>query len=105
MFDLFNKTIDNSGINVNSPEFEGSGIGWMISTAVDTISIIAFWVSFVMLAYSFILFITSTGDPKRIEKPKSAITWSVLGLILAVLLQSIKAIILTTLGYDPSSFF
>lgn len=103
MFELFNKTIDNSG--VNGPEFEGTGIGWMITTAVDIVSFIAFGVSFVMLAYSFILFITSTGDPKRVEKPKSAITWSVLGLILAALLQGIKVIMLKTIGYDPESFF
>lgn len=105
MFELFNKTMTNSGIREPWEEGGGSRIAWVLSTAVDTVSIIAFGVSFVMLAYSFILFITSTGDPKRVEKPKSAITWSVLGLILAALLQGIKVIVLKALGYDPNSFF
>lgn len=103
MFNLLNKTITNSGIV--EPGFTGSRIGWVISTAFSTASVIAFGVSFVMLAYAFIQFITSTGDPKRMEKPKSAITWSILGLILATLLQGIKDILLRTLGYDTGSFF
>lgn len=103
MFNLLNNTIANSGIT--EPPYEGSRIAWIISTVVSTVSVIAFGVSFVMLAYSFILFITSSGDPKRIEKPKSAVTWSIIGLILATLLQGIKAILLDTLGYDPGSFF
>lgn len=106
MFELFNKTIANSG--VKDPWDEGSGstrIAWVLSTVIGTVSIIAFGVSFVMLAYSFIMFITSTGDPKAIEKPKSAVVWSIIGLVLATLLRSIKVILLKTLGYDSESFF
>lgn len=105
MFELFNKTMTNSGIREPWEEGAGSRIAWVLSTAVGTVSIIAFGASFVMLAYSFILFITSTGDPKAIEKPQSAVVWSIIGLVLATLLRGIKVILLNTLGYDSNSFF
>ncbi len=104
MFNLLNDSIAKSNIEVDNPGL-GSGIGWIISTAVNVVTIIAFGVSFVMLAYAFVQFITSTGDPKRLAVPKSAITWSIVGLLLATLLQGIKLLILKTLGYDSGKFF
>lgn len=103
MFNILNAVLIES--NIEDPAVAGDRIAWIISRAVNVVTVIAFGVSFVMLAYSFILFITSTGDPKRVEKPKNAITWSIVGLILALALQGIKAVILSTLGYDSSSFF
>lgn len=103
MFETLDKILDESGIE--TPGAEGARIAWLIFTAVNTVTVIAFGVSFVMLAYAFIQFITSTGDPKRLAVPKSAITWSVLGLLLATALQVIKKVILDILGYDAALFF
>ncbi len=104
MFDDILSNVLNES-NIEAPGPGGAGIAWLISTAVNVVTAIAFGVSFVMLAYSFILFITSTGDPKRVEKPKNAVTWSIVGLILSLALQGIKAVILSTLGYDSDLFF
>ena len=106
MFEVLDKILTES--NIEDPVKVTGGvtrIGWMISVGVNVVTYIAFGVSFVMLAYAFIQFIISTGDPKKLAVPKSAVTWSIMGLILALALQGIKAIILSTLGYEPGWFF
>lgn len=102
MFNILNEVIDNSGIA--NPVPSGSAIVWVVTRAVNIVSFIAFGVSFVMLAFSFVQFTISTGDPKKVEKPKSALTWSIIGLVLALALQAIKSILIDILGYDEGVF-
>lgn len=100
MFNILNNTIRNSG--VESPELDIRG---MFVVVLNVVIIIAFGVSFVMFAYSFIQFIMSTGDPKKLEKPKNAMVWSGLGMVIALSLLVIKGVVLRLLGYDEEIFF
>lgn len=98
-WDLYNNSIRESEI----PEL-GFNIRDLFTVAVNVVTVIGFGVSFIMLAYSFIQFITSTGDSKRTEKAQKAVTWSVIGMILIALLQGIKYLIKHFLGVEEGSF-
>lgn len=95
---LLNKSLDNSEIVDPGLRFSG-----LFTVALNVATVVAFGVSFVMFAYSFIQFITSTGDPKRLEKPKNAIFWSAIGMVLALMLQGIKHLIKDFLGVQTDS--
>lgn len=99
MFDILNGSLEMSGID--SPV---NDVGSMINIAVNVVSVIAFGVSLVMLAYAFVQYIISTGDPKRLVNPKNALTWSILGLILSLSLFTIKQLILGLLGLNSGNF-
>jgi len=63
-----------------------------------------FSISFVMFAYSFIQFATSTGDEKAVGKSKKTMTWTAVGMIAAFLLQALKIILLKLLGFEEGLF-
>lgn len=82
-----------------------SDISSMAIAVANFLIIMAFGVSFVMLAYALIQFSTSTGDPKKMEKPQKALTWSIIGMVVSLALFSVKNLILRLLGLDPGIFY
>ena len=82
-----------------------SDVGSMAIAVANLLIILAFGVSFVMLAYALIQFSTSTGDPKRMEKPQNALVWSVIGMVVSLALFGIKNLILRLLGLDSGIFY
>jgi energy-converting hydrogenase Eha subunit E len=99
----YNDVLENS-IN-GLPASGGSDIGGWITRAVNVVTLLAFGISFVMFAYSFIQLITSRGDPKAIKEPRDAMVWSGVGMVAALLLQAFKVILLKLLGFDETTFF
>ncbi|MFA6981458.1 MAG: hypothetical protein WC243_00295 [Patescibacteria group bacterium] len=57
-------------------------------------------VTLIGVIYAGIQFITSKGDPKATDKAKSALTYSVLGIVLAIGALSVKMLVLNLLGVD-----
>ena len=55
-------------------------------------------VTLIGLMLSGIMFLTSRGDPKATEKAKSSLTYSILGMVLALGAFSVKTLIFTSLG-------
>jgi len=70
----------------------------MIVVAANVAIIIAMGVSIITLAYSFIQFVTSTGDEKLLEKAQRSVMWSVLGFILALVAFALKNILMKAIG-------
>ena len=55
--------------------------------------IIGAGVSLIGLAYSFIIYITSGGDPKTVQRAQRSVTWSVIGLLVSLAAWGIKTIL------------
>ncbi|AHB40625.1 TPA: hypothetical protein DHW62_02445 [candidate division WWE3 bacterium] len=60
--------------------------------------IIGFGVSLIGLAYSFIIYITSGGDPKSVQRAQRSATWSILGLLVSLAAWGIKTVLLNLLN-------
>ena len=98
-WDLYNNSIRESEI----PEL-GFNIRDLFTVAVNVVTVIGFGVSFVMLAYSFVQLVMSTGDPKKAEKAQTSITWAVVGMLVISLLQGIKYLIKDFLGVQGDAY-
>lgn len=98
-WDIYNSSVSNSEIPV--PEFD---FAQLLTVAINVVTVVGFGVSFVMLAYSFIQFVMSTGDPKKTEKAQKAITWSIIGMLVISLLQGIKYLIKSFLGVESGPY-
>lgn len=61
-------------------------------------------ISIVAIIYSGILFITSRGDPKATDKAKSALTYSIIAMLLAFSAFSIRILITSLIGADVPGF-
>ena len=88
-----------------SPDNRWDDISSVLPVMVNLIVIIAFGVSFITFAYSFIQFVTSSGDPKKLEKPRSALVWSLAGMLLSGMLFALRRVLLQLLGISPSEFY
>ncbi|OGC68202.1 hypothetical protein A2415_02810 [candidate division WWE3 bacterium RIFOXYC1_FULL_39_7] len=58
----------------------------------------AFGISLIGLAYAFIQFMMTHGDPKAVEKARNAAFWSILGIILSLLAVAIKNVVFRGFG-------
>lgn len=97
MFDYLDSVLNGSGITAYSPS--GLRYPYDFTTKVaNVIIIIAAGASLISLAYSFIQFVTSVGDPKAIDKAKNNLIWSVVAFIVAVTAFMLKDIIFDMLG-------
>jgi len=81
------------------------GAGSSINSVANFVAIIAnlfvvvaVGVSLISLTLSFIKFVTSTGDPKAVEKAKSGVLWGILGLLISLLAFTIKDILVRSVG-------
>ena len=88
-------TLKESGITGPDTDLESN-----VSLIVNVALFLAFGVSFVMFAVAMVQLATSTGDPKRVEKPRDALTWSVVGMVLSLALLTLKKVFLNLLGVD-----
>ena len=75
MFNELNKVYNSMGSSFRPQEGLGTFEG--VATAIANVLIAAaFSISFITLAYAFIQFMTSQGDPKSIEKAQHAALYS-----------------------------
>lgn len=83
-------------VNTNS----GTDLGGLATMFANVAIIIGMGVSLVGLAYSFVIFTTSGGDPKSVERGKRAATWSVIGLLVSGAAWGIKTIFFGLMGAE-----
>lgn len=102
MFNLLNDSLNSLTDNTDS---RWNDIPSILGVAVNIFVIVAFGVSFITLAYSLVQFVTSTGDPKRLEKPRSALTWSLVGMLLSAVVFTLRGVIFKLLGVDETYYY
>ncbi len=62
----------------------GNSIPECIRALVEYIIRLALPVAAIFIIISGFLFVTSSGDPKKLETAKSTLTWTIIGLAIAV---------------------
>lgn len=73
------------------PKLEQLAVG--IDQAVDWIFPIGVIIAAVMFVYGGYMWITSGGDPGRLQQAQGVLTWSILGLIFLYLIKTILLLI------------
>lgn len=84
------------GANPGSPPnvCNETGLVNLIGTIVNTLLFIAGALAVIVIIFGGILYVTSTGDSKRIEQAKNTIFYAVAGLIVTVLAYAIVNFVL-----------
>jgi len=54
----------------------------------------------VCTSFAFVGYITSSGDPKQLEKNNNYLIFSLIGLVIVILSWTVRSAILFTLGVD-----
>lgn len=82
-----------------------------ISTLTDLLGVganiviaIAFSMSLVGLAYGFVLYVMSTGDPKNTQKAFQLVLYSLIGLVVTVLSFALKTAFINTVGVTDANY-
>ena len=101
MFDYLENSM--SFISGQAPGFDG--VSSAVNIVANVIIIIAFGLSTSAFAFSLIQFTLSKGDPKALEKPKNALTWSIVGMVLSFVVFGLKNLLIRLLGFDTEIFF
>lgn len=81
-------------VNTNS----GTNLTGLAVMFANVAVIIGFGVSLIGLAYSFIIYVTSGGDPKSVQRAQRSATWSILGLLVSLAAWGIKTVLLKLLN-------
>ena len=97
MFDLLGQVM-NSFVSGDRAVKQFSSIQGVVIAIANVFIIIAVGLSVVSMAFSFIQFVTSTGDPKLVEKAEQSILWAVIGFVVAFAAYAIKEIIVRMIG-------
>lgn len=82
-----------------------SSVASLINLVSNVIVILAFAVSFATLAFNLIQLITSQGDPKKMEKVRRALFWSIIGMILALVVHALRSVVISMLSLGNVGFF
>ena len=85
----------------SSPQEPGgsfSDFGTVFGKVLSLIWPIVAGLAAIMIVAAGIIFITANGDPEKIQMARSALIWSVIGLVVAILAWSIPRIISTVIG-------
>jgi len=69
-----------------------------INLVANIVVLIGVGLSIVSLAMSFVQFITSTGDPKLVEKAEAGILWSGIAFFVCLAAFTLKRILLNFMG-------
>jgi hypothetical protein len=82
---------NNSATNAPNPIFGANGI---MTRAIEILSYIVGIVSVVMIIVSALRMVISGGDPNTVGSARSAIIYSVAGVVIAVIAQGIVVFVL-----------
>jgi len=75
-----------------------SSVMSLVHALANIFIVVALGLSFISIAFSFIQFITSTGDPKMVEKAERGLLWGGIGFILSLLAFSLLNILRNMAG-------
>jgi hypothetical protein len=69
----------------------------LLTAIAQGVAVLIGSLSVIMIIWSGILFLVSAGDPARIQKAKSSLTWAIIGMAIAisaeVIIETIKGIL------------
>jgi hypothetical protein len=89
--------------DIASPNFAGGEIGDIISSALRYLFPITGFALLIYLVLGGYKYLTSMGNPKKIEAAKSNITWAIVGFIVVFIAYWIVQIIGMALGLEAIS--
>ena len=98
MFDDLENAINRAVTDPAERAVQFTDIYSIASLVVNIFIAGAFSISTIGLAYAFIQFMMSHGDPKAVEKARNAAFWSALGIMLALLAVAIKNVVFRGFG-------
>ncbi len=69
----------------------------LLTAIAQGVAVLIGSLSVIMIIWSGILFLVSAGDPAKIQKAKSSLTWAIIGIAIAisaeVIIETIKGIL------------
>ncbi len=102
-FDNLQLVIGNSGIGGVSPFIGDSySLYSVIYLGVNVVIVLAIGISLIAIAYSFLKFIMSQGDPKAVQEAKTSLTWAVIAFLIGVFTFTIKTIVMKLFGINSA---
>ena len=85
---------ERDNTNVENPLFGADGI---LTKAASILTIVTGIISMFIMTIAGLRFITSSGDPTKIESAKNAIIYYSIGLVVAIAGQAIVSLVLNNL--------
>ena len=101
----FTQILDESLSFLGPRRTNYDSVASLINLVSNVIVILAFAVSFATLAFNLIQLITSQGDPKKMEKVRRALFWSIIGMILALVVHALRSVVISMLSLGNVGFF
>ncbi len=98
---MFNELANSINMAVPDPAERASQFTNITAVASFIVNIMigaAFSISTIGLAYAFVQFLMTKGDPKMIEKARNAAFWSAIGITIALLAVAIKNVVFRAFG-------
>lgn len=89
-----NSTVCQESKDKSNPLFGPTGV---ITRATQLVAILAGIAGVIMIIISGIRFITSSGDPNTVEGARNTLLYAVIGLVVAVIAQSLVAFVIRRL--------
>ena len=87
------------GESLTDPLKEGYGtVDMLIGALLKIIIKIGMPVAALFLVYAGFMFVTSKGDPKKLDTAKSIFLWTVIGTALVVGAETIRVVLTNTIG-------
>jgi len=81
---------------------DGNSFSDIFSYAINFLLGVTFAVAFVGIAFSFVQFVLSKGDKDSITKAKTALTWSVVAMLVAFFVLALKNILYRLIGVSST---
>lgn len=75
----------------------GKGLAELAIVFANVFLIIGAGLSTIGLAYSFVLYLTSGGDPKAVQRAQRALFWSLVAMLVSAIAWGVKAVLFTML--------
>ncbi len=98
LFLLISPIISNAVTVTISSVITNTDVGQLIDNVKNLMLFIAVPLSTIMMLWAGILFVTSEGDPQKIARAKSIITYVVIGIVVAVIASGLSSIIIEILS-------
>jgi drug/metabolite transporter (DMT)-like permease len=76
----------------------GQGFTDRLGAIINVVFVIIGTLAVIVLLYGAIRYITSTGDPKRIQAAKDTIIYAITGLVIAILARIIVGFVIGKIG-------
>jgi hypothetical protein len=93
----------HGSINAIQSDYKDFGkvtsLGSFFGVVINTLLGVTFGISLIGIAYALFQFVISRGDKDMVGKAKSALTWSVIAMLITLLVVIFKSILYSLLGF------